>query len=429
MIEEGAGDVWIRAEYRTELFEDCQIADLLDHYVSLLTQVTARPHVRIAALAALPGTWLARRQKTAGPARIAPLPPKPAETTKSDQALEEALADIWGTVLQCRPPERDANFFDLGGDSLQALSLAHEMGSVLGRPIPVSLVFREPTIQGMAQWLRTEGRAPSGLLPIRLGGTRPPLFVGGESLPLRSLGRALRTEQPFYLLDIFALQEQRLLSGQSLLLTLPEIAAQFIGDVLAIQPAGPYFLAGQCAGGLLALEIAVQLQAAGHQVALLAMLDTPVDGYFRLRAWARRIGSTKLAVAVALMCSGNVTEILRRTKDYVLLRRLVRNVRARRWQSMPEGRRSDQIWAAIWAAVRGYRQSARFVGEIEFFRAEDPTRIQEDTALRWESRSERVRVQDVPGDHFNYLLEPATRQRLTETIERALARQLAVDPK
>ncbi len=422
MIEDGSGGVWIRAEYRTELFEDRQVAELLDHYVSLLTQVTARPYGRISSLVVLPGSWLARRQRTQGPARIAPPPPKPAETTPSDLAFEEALARIWRKVLRCRPPERDANFFDLGGDSLHALSIAHEIGSVLGQPIPVSLVFREPTIQGMARWLRTEGRVPSGILPIRLGGTRPPLFVGCDSPALRSLGRALRTEQPFYLLDIFALQEQRLLGGQSLLATLPEIAARFVADILAIQPAGPYFLVGQCEGGILALEIALQLQTAGHQVALLAMLDTPVDGYFRLLPWARRIGSLRLVMAVALVRAGNVAEILRRTKEYVLLRRLVKHVRARRRQSTPEEQRSDQIWAAIWDAVRGYRQSARFAGEIEFFRAEDPIRIQEDAALRWDSRSERVRVQDVPGDHSSYLLEPATRQRLTEAIERALAR-------
>jgi thioesterase domain-containing protein len=370
----------------------------------------------------LPGSWPARRQRTPGAARIAPQPPKPAETTPFDLAFEEALAHIWREVLRCRPPERDANFFDLGGDSLQALSVAHEIGSVLGRPIPVSLIFREPTIQGMAQWLRTEGWAQSGILPIRLGGTRPPLFIGGNTPALRSLGRALSTEQSFYLLDIFALQEQRLLGGQSLLATLPEIAAQFVGDILAIQPAGPYFLGGQCEGGILALEIALQMQAVGRQVALLAMLDTPVDGYFGLLPWARRIGSPKLAMAVALVRTGNGAEIFRRTKEYVLLRRLVNHVRARRRPSTPEEQRSDQIWAAIWDAVRGYRQSARFAGEIEFFRAEDQIINKEDTALRWDSRSERVRVQDVPGDHSSYLLEPATRQRLTEAIERALAR-------
>jgi thioesterase domain-containing protein len=106
----------------------------------------------------------------------------------------------------------------------------------------------------------------------------------------------------------------------------------------------------------------------------------------------------------------------------VLGGRLAARVLARHRQSTPDDQRSARIWAAIWDAVRGYRQSENFTGEIELFRAEDPIRIHEDTALRWDSRSERVSVHDVPGDHSSYLLEPATRDRLTEAIERALTR-------
>jgi thioesterase domain-containing protein/NRPS condensation-like uncharacterized protein len=422
MIDDGSGRVWIRAEYRTELFEDGQIADLLDHYVGLLMQVTARPHQRISSLVKLSGSWLPHRSTAHGPARVASPPREPAGTTSSDPVYEEALARIWQKVLRCRPPERDANFFDLGGNSFDALTVANEVFSILGQPIPVSLVFREPTIQGMARWLCANGRAPSGIVPISIDGTRPPLFVGGDSPALRSLGRALRTNQPLYLLDIFALQEQRLLGGEPLFATLTEIAARFVGDILAIQPAGPYFFAGQCEGGILALEVALQLQAAGHQVALLAVLDTPVDGYFRLLPWARRIGNSTLQMAVALARTGNLPEILRRTKEHVLLRRLATHKRPRCQQRTPAEQRSEQIWAAIWDAVRNYQQSAHFAGEIEFFRAKDPIRVHEDTALRWDSRSERVRVHDVPGDHSSYLLEPATRLLVTEAIERTLTR-------
>jgi thioesterase domain-containing protein len=218
------------------------------------------------------------------------------------------------------------------------------------------------------------------------------------------------------------LQEQRWFGGEPFLSTLTEIAARFVADILAIQPVGPYFLAGQCEGGILALEVALQLQAAGHQVALLGMLDTPVDGYFRLLPWARQIGNPTLLAAVALARTGNVAEIIRRTKQRALGRRLATHMREARPQRTPEEQRSEQIWAAIWDAVRHYRQSAHFAGEIELFHAEDPIRTHEDTALHWDTRSERVRVHDVPGDHSSYLLEPATRDQLTEAIERALTR-------
>jgi thioesterase domain-containing protein/acyl carrier protein len=422
MIEDRSSDVWIRAEYRTELFEDRQIADLLDHYVAILTQIAARPHTRISLLAGLPTSWPARRQTIPGTACVAPPSPKPTETTQSELVFEEALVQIWQEVLRCQPPERDANFFDLGGDSLHAISIAIELGRLLGRSIPVSLVFREPTIQGMAQWLQRESGTPSGMLPIRLSGTRPPLFMGGSSSALRSLGRALGTDQPCYLLDIFALHEQQVLSGQALLATLPEIAARFVDEILAIQPAGPYFLAGQCEGGILALEIALQLQAFGRQVALLVILDTPVDGYFRLLPWARRIGNPTLMTAVALARAGNVPEILRRMKEQLFGRRSKKHPPATHRESAPEEQRSDQIWAAIWNAVRNYRQSARLAGEIVIFRAKDAIRIHEDTAQCWDSRAEHVRIQDVPGDHTSYLLEPITLQCLKEAIEEALKR-------
>jgi len=42
----------------------------------------------------------------------------------------------------------------------------------------------------------------------------------------------------------------------------------------SVQPHGPYHLAGHSFGGLVALEMAHQLRAAGEQVALLAILDS-----------------------------------------------------------------------------------------------------------------------------------------------------------
>lgn len=424
VIEDGSGGAWIRAEYRTELFADAMIAELLDHYVVLLTEVSLQPHRRISSLAALPGPWIALRPAPREQARGSATPPEPVRTEPSDPALEAALARAWGTALGGRLPKHDENFFDLGGDSLHAIEIAREIGNFLKRPVPVTFVFREPTIRGMARLLGAEGRVPSGILPIKREGARPPLFVGSDSSALRSLGRALTTEQPFYLLNIFALQEHRLVAGQPLLTTIPEIAARFVGDILEIQPAGPYFLAGQCEGGILAVEVALQLRGAGHEVALLAMLDTPVDGYFRLLPWARRIGNPTLMRAVALARAGNVQEILQRAKEHMLLRRLAKYMRDRRARrpATPEEQRSGRIWTAIWDAVRSYRQGPILVEEVEFFRAEEQDGIYEDSALGWDRRAKRVRVHDVPGDHAEYLTHPLARHRLTETIEEALSR-------
>ena len=51
-----------------------------------------------------------------------------------------------------------------------------------------------------------------------------------------------------------------------------------------VQLEGPYFLGGHCFGGVVAFEIAQQLQAAGQKVGLLALCDTYAPGsrYVRL---------------------------------------------------------------------------------------------------------------------------------------------------
>src|SRR5207253_1004474 len=54
---------------------------------------------------------------------------------------------------------------------------------------------------------------------------------------------------------------------------LEDTAAQFIAELRAIQPEGPYLLGGYCFGGLVAFEIARQLRAAGQQVSLLLLMD------------------------------------------------------------------------------------------------------------------------------------------------------------
>jgi aspartate racemase len=52
------------------------------------------------------------------------------------------------------------------------------------------------------------------------------------------------------------------------------MATHYLEEVRAVQPAGPYFLAGYCFGGLVAFEMAQQLHARGEAVGLLAVFNT-----------------------------------------------------------------------------------------------------------------------------------------------------------
>jgi thioesterase domain-containing protein len=52
------------------------------------------------------------------------------------------------------------------------------------------------------------------------------------------------------------------------------MAADYVARIRTVQPSGPYHLLGWSFGGTVAQEMAVQLQAAGEQVAVLVILDS-----------------------------------------------------------------------------------------------------------------------------------------------------------
>jgi thioesterase domain-containing protein len=54
------------------------------------------------------------------------------------------------------------------------------------------------------------------------------------------------------------------------------MAAHYLRSVESVQPGGPYFLGGHSLGGWVAYEMAQQLARRGRQVALVAIVDTPV---------------------------------------------------------------------------------------------------------------------------------------------------------
>src|SRR5262249_28527162 len=111
------------------------------------------------------------------------------------------------------------------------------------------------------------------LVTIQRGNAgRPPFFCVPGAAPnvfyLHLLAQHLGPDQPFY-----GLQPPGFDGTTAPMQSVQTLAAYFVEAILQMQPAGPYFLAGQSAGGPTALEISLQLEAQGHEVALLIILD------------------------------------------------------------------------------------------------------------------------------------------------------------
>jgi len=91
-----------------------------------------------------------------------------------------------------------------------AVYLASQISRVFGTNFPVSLVFQEPTIDAMARRLRTRVDAALSIAALQEDGSLMPFFCGGSMREFLDLSRALGSNQPFFQLDVFALQQQRL---------------------------------------------------------------------------------------------------------------------------------------------------------------------------------------------------------------------------
>ena len=73
---------------------------------------------------------------------------------------EEVLARIWAQVLSVDRVGAEDNFFDLGGHSLLAMRVMARVRAWLGADVPLSALFEQPTVRGLAAIV--EGLRPMG---------------------------------------------------------------------------------------------------------------------------------------------------------------------------------------------------------------------------------------------------------------------------
>ena len=222
----------------------------------------------------LPLTPNGKVDRNALPAPTKSRPVLDVEMVAPRTPTEAILVDIWADVLSLNEVGVLDNFFMLGGDSIQATHLLAVIERQFGTRLPLTSLFTEPTIASQASLLSEQGDrgSHSPLVPIKADGELPPLFcvhpIGGNVFWYAELGRHLGDNRPFY-----GLQSLGLYGDREPLSRMEEMAAAYIEALRDVQPNGPYYLSGWSMGGIVAWEMAQQLQAAGEEVALVTLID------------------------------------------------------------------------------------------------------------------------------------------------------------
>ncbi|WP_405776078.1 amino acid adenylation domain-containing protein [Streptomyces sp. NBC_00859] len=205
--------------------------------------------------------------------------PQHTHTTNPNQRprnpREEILTTLFAEVLNRPTINTHDNFFEQGGHSLLATRLTSRIRTTLGTEVTVRDLFARPTVAELAAGLDSGGTDDSlgVLLPLRTRGTGTPLFcvhpAAGISWGYAGLLRHLPADCPVY-----GLQARGLTQPGEPRATVAEMAADYVAEMRAVHPRGPYRLLGWSFGGVVAHAIAVQLQAEGEEVELLALLDS-----------------------------------------------------------------------------------------------------------------------------------------------------------
>lgn len=219
---------------------------------------------RITIIASLPVTANGKLDRGALLARSETTADAGAEYVAPRTDLERTIVAVWKEVLGIETIGIEDDFFNLGGHSFTALRTVAALRSRTRLNISLGGLLESRTVARLASLL-TGQRLSNALVPLHAG-TGPALFMvhpaGGSVAAYRELARELdRT--------CFGLAASEPLPD-----TLEALAKGYVAAVRAAAP-GPYTILGWSSGGVIALEMTAQLEAAGERVAQLIVLDAP----------------------------------------------------------------------------------------------------------------------------------------------------------
>ena len=325
--------------------------------------------------------------------------------------FERRMAGLWEQVLAKRPISVHDNFFELGGHSLSAVRLMQRVEKEFGRKLLLTALLQAPTIEQLTAAVQEDASAAhSSVIPMQPLGSKPPFFfvhgLGGTVMRFRDLVRYFAPDQPFY-----GLQAQGLDGSQPVLKTVEEMARVYLADMRAVQPQGPYFLGGYSFGGYVAIEMARTLVAEGHEIGVLALLDTYAGG-----------AQSMVGRFLSLSFSQKMAYVKKRAKRY-------------RW-----GVKRRVQFLFLPPAVKNVRRSCEqaeaqyrlrpYPGKVVLFRAtERGLRGLEDPGEGWQKYAVGgFEVHELDGDHGNILNEPSVQSlaaRMRACLDAAQCQQPA----
>ena len=320
--------------------------------------------------------------------------------------VELALVEIWRGLLGVESLGVRDDFFAVGGHSLLAVRLVSRIRQRFGVDLPLEALFRQPTVEGQARWLRSDqalqALGPDDVVvPMRDGSGGPIVCVhpiGGDVLCYGEFVHHLSVGRP-----VVGLRSRREPPAD---LSLKSMAEHYLAELLGQYPEGPYLFVGWSMGGVIAQEMARQLaESGGPEVDALHLIDSTVPEVRDLPNDRELLlaFAADLAGLVDLDLVSDAAE-LDPLDDEALVEHL--SQLARQSGAFPE----DLSTADLLAAAERFKANARALVQhrpggvavhTQLVRASEPPRRPED--LGWSGHVKSLNVHTVEGDHHSLL--------------------------
>ncbi|WP_431809072.1 amino acid adenylation domain-containing protein [Brevibacillus agri] len=171
-VQDAGGDTSLRAyvvpasSLTTELVYDYLHAELpgymVPQFVILLEALPLTPNGKVDRKALpVPTEELSLAEETHAEDHAGP------ETLQDE--TEQQLVKLWQEVLGIRKVGRQDSFFRLGGHSLKAVALLSRIKKTFGVSLPIHMLFRQPTIQQLAEVIRHSPKTSVASIPAAGG--------------------------------------------------------------------------------------------------------------------------------------------------------------------------------------------------------------------------------------------------------------------
>ena len=191
--------------------------------------------------------------------------------------IERQLITVWQEVLNKEKIGIRDDFFKLGGHSLLVIEVLARINKILDSEVEINTLFEYPTILELAEKIVTSSPTKGKILfPIQEKGTQRALYFappgGGTTNCYIHLAKQLGESQPLY-----AFQSPGIYGELPIAESVEKMASIFIKEMQKVNSTGPYRLGGYSFGGIVAYEMALQLEKMGFKVDELIIFDISIS--------------------------------------------------------------------------------------------------------------------------------------------------------